>query len=448
MYNFKESENRDTVEINGEIVEADIKVDKRKHILCNLADLNRYIDGELSEDIVYRMDEEVNDFPSNVSMICLTKEEGKPYVQVWMDFYYETWELKWSIVLYINKFKEIILRKVENASIDLDVEADSDNDYYSVVLEIWLDDINNIKEDILQVLTLVIESFSETDDELFYENIKPNTYIYKINIESKFTTALKQYLIYFPEYVNKAKGISINFEVVSESDGLAIQIAKDVDFQLVEEYLKEYVGFIKQNIDNIQPKIDNHLTEFDNKLFIMELKNQIQYLNTTLQIKNLEIDRLGEIVNDFKNLLSDSIKASGNNQIALTVQTQAISNSSSNIELKFNLHEELQNIQRELFELKGLIVNSDENLANEVKEVDNEILKLDSNNPEEIKKNKHVFRRLGRLLERLCNINNEINKGINLTEDVVSKTKKLINIYNKFANWLQLIQITEIIHRL
>lgn len=449
MYNFIKREKKlgtsnyysiDRVEVNGEILEADCTVDdEHKYIVCSLENIDKYINkNHFTEGIGFIMKNNESNFPKYISQIILTKKYSCKYrIRIWIEFSYATFESKWSPQFFASKFEEIFIQSniyEEDTTIE---SNESDRDYYAEV-NFFIDNLASVYSDISKCISQIITAYKNTNEYLDTYNGGYAYNTYNIPVDNKFKIALKQYLIYFPEYINKAKGMKINFEVSSNDNFLSIHIQNDVDWELMDGYLKEYVGFIKQTIDNINPEIRSDLGGLERELLLIDLRNQIYHLKTSIQIKDIKIGLLEETVE----LLRETIKNNSNNPIAINVTLNSNSVITSNI--NFNIKDELKNLQNEFFDMKGKLIYTDDGIKNEINDIDNELMKLDDNNPDNIKENKHVFKKIGRLLEKFNDSNSDMNKILKQSKEGVKKIQKLAKVYNKFAQWLALPQVPDI----
>lgn len=65
-------------------------------------------------------------------------------------------------------------------------------------------------------------------------------------VPNEFRPAFKQYLNYFNDYIKATRGEEIGLEIRSAEDGLELEIRE------INEYLEEYLGFIKENVDQLR----------------------------------------------------------------------------------------------------------------------------------------------------------------------------------------------------
>lgn len=444
MHGSKEYETIDQVDINGEILKVDSTWDEKLQIECKLENIDKYInDNGFPDTIGFKISSDENDLPDYISIILLEKENERFEAEFLISLYYENWHLKWSIPLFGKKFGEVCQKYIIDNHCKADIEVEPDKDNFGAIIKFYLDELTSIECQISPLVDIITDIYNKTDFELLSDTL--GVYSIKIPVNSSIKMALKQYLVYFPEYVEKTKGHKINFEVTSEDNLLNIQISKNDDYELIDKYFKEYIGFIKQSIDMVCPEIKNtKLEDFEKELFMVELRSQINHLKTTVQIKEVEIKYLERDVDRLTSLLEDSIKSNTKNQIALLVDSHSSSVITSNISVDFNLKYEINALQKEFLGLKEQINTTNNSVKDEIDKVDSELLKLDSNNVEEVKKNKHVFHRLRRLLEQVNDSNSDFNKTISLTKGGIKKAQQLAKIYNRFAQWLFLPQVPDI----
>ncbi len=110
----------------------------------------------------------------------------------------------------------------------------------------------------------------------------------KIKIPEALRTAFQQYLIFFNNFVEKTKSVNVDLQINQYNEGLEISYSKTIDSPKIQEYLNEYIGFIRQEVDNINPKFENSLSKPKKDIFIVELKNQIRHLTGQIEIKKVE----------------------------------------------------------------------------------------------------------------------------------------------------------------
>lgn len=454
MYQFiesKEYEKRvDKVKIGDEILEVDDLFDEHKFIICKLKNIQKYLDeGDFDEDVGFWFKGEDNKFPKHITNIFFTKEDVDKYViGFWVSFYYNDWDLIWSIPFFGVKFQETFIPKVKYKNDNFDIELSTfkeenevDEGHYSYTIKFTIKNLECVYEYINMYINLIRISFENTIKELseYNESGKYNTY--NIPVDENLKTAIKQYLVYFPEYVKKAKGEKIKFEVTSDNEFLGIHISKDVDSEVISGFLMEYVGFIKKTINNLNPEIRSDLSETDRNLLLIELRSEIRHLQTSLEIKNVEKKLLLKEVQIFKELLSESIKNDSNNSIVVNVSSSSNAISTSNI--SFNIINELENLQNEFFDIKSIPIYDDA-IKHEINNIDNELMKLDENDIENIREKKHILKKIRRVLEKFNDSDSDLNKILKEGKGIAKKIQKLAITYNKFAQWLGISQVPDV----
>ena len=433
----------DKVEIDGEILEVESTIDDHKYIKCSLDKFHKYIKDEyFTGEIGFIISKDK--LPYYIHQIFLTKEAMDKYtLKLQIGFYYDEIVLNWSLGFFGWNFeknlKEFILDDIEK----IDINSSENFEYYGIDINITIKKLDLVCNYIEKYINKITKNYENTIKQLnnYEESIMSN--IYNIPVDSKLKTALKQYLIYFPEYIEKAKGKKIKFEVTSTDEFLNIHIGKNADIDVVNDYLMEYVGFIKTSIDKINPEIRSDLDKSESELLIIELKSQIRNLKTSMEIKNLEKKFLDEQVHMLKDLLNYCIKDDFNKNITFNISSNSNCMVASNI--NFNVRREVENLQDELFDIKEIFKYPNDNIKDELNYIDAELMKLDDSNIEEdVKKNKHIFKRIRRILEKINDSNSDMNKIIKQSKEVVRKIQKIAKTYNKFAVWLSMPQIPSI----
>ncbi len=270
---------------------------------------------------------------------------------------------------------------------------------------------------------------------------------FTLPLPDKIKTAIKQYLMYFNEYVFVAKGKRIHFEVKFAKNGLEVEVLKEEATEDISRYLEEYLGFIKRNIDDIQPEFETNLPAIKQDLLTIELKNQLRHLQTSLEIKQVEIKFLNEKIADveeraeqYYNLLILENKRPQNLYLSSYSSSVAVAKSESTFELK----DTLPLLLREFGELKGELASQDGKIKEELELIDKELLELEPSNDDPNQLNKAPFRRLKRLLDQINDPNSLLNKTISASKKGVAACQKVGKIYNKFAQWLGMPQVPDI----
>jgi len=135
-------------------------------------------------------------------------------------------------------------------------------------------------------------------------NVNAEKYITEFNISSDFIIAIHQYLIFFKRYVLKTKGEDIKFEVIETSSGLRIEITeKSKSLQnKIKLWLYEYISFIYKESDLPEVKYEITPTMIEVELFNKELQNQINFLESNLELFNSKQNMSKEETIFFHNL--------------------------------------------------------------------------------------------------------------------------------------------------
>jgi Leucine-rich repeat (LRR) protein len=269
--------------------------------------------------------------------------------------------------------------------------------------------------------------------------------IFKIPINSNLKTALKQYLVFFNDFVSASKGIQVNFEVKSYQEGIELDLKVNSEQELLEiqKYLDEYISFTKTNIENLKPEFKTDINENQKDILIADLKNQVRSLQSSLEIRSLENKFLNRESAKFYNLLA--MEKLNPQPLLIQSKSNAIANSVSKNEISIEIKNELPKLQNEIFELKKILGNLDEKtLLNELENVDAKILEIEECEPEPKTIDKTPFKKLKRILDEINNVESTLGKAIKATSKTIEVAKKLGKTYNKFAQWLALPQVPDI----
>lgn len=270
------------------------------------------------------------------------------------------------------------------------------------------------------------------------ESYSSTTFTFKIPKELK--TAIKQYISFFPDYVEIAKGKNMRFEAKSSEDGITIEIEKNSNIEEVNEYFNEYLGFVKTNLDTLQPKIETEISQPQKDLLLLELKQQINHLRQQVEFKNFQVKYLEQQVGSYYNLLS--IEKANPNPIFINTYSQANATSESsaelNSEITMNLKIEIPNLQKNLLETKlNLPVETSKALKEEFDAIDHELMEQTLiTNISDV--NNVPLKKIKRLFDQLTDEKSEFNSIIKKSKNLKNSIQQLGKSYNKIAQWIGL----------
>jgi hypothetical protein len=263
----------------------------------------------------------------------------------------------------------------------------------------------------------------------------------KIKIPEALRTAFQQYLIFFNNFV-ETTSVNVDLQINQYNEGLEISYSKTIDSPKIQEYLNEYIGFIRQEVDNINPKFENSLSKPKKDIFIVELKNQIRHLTGQIEIKKVENNLLQKQVEMLHEVL---VVGSQNPQpifISSKSESSSTATATSNVSIDFNL--EMQGLQNDFLNFKNEISPQlSEGQLKEIELIDKDLLEVDETSKEPEKIEKARFKRLKRLIEQLNNPESDWNKAISATKKGVGYIQKVGKQYNKIAPWLAIPSIPE-----
>ncbi|GEM_PF-3585723 len=128
------------------------------------------------------------------------------------------------------------------------------------------------------------------------------TYEVEWQIPKEIKTAFQQYLIYFPDFVEKNTGNFLPFDILSTKLGLKLitQRSAKIGIKEINHYIKQYIDFLKYTSDEIL-EIAENLTEknidyYKSKQLIREVLREKNSLSEKL---NEYFDRLTFAENEF-----------------------------------------------------------------------------------------------------------------------------------------------------
>ena len=122
---------------------------------------------------------------------------------------------------------------------------------------------------------------------------------------------IKQYLLYFSEFVRQIKGEVIDFEVRSLPTGLEVHVKTEdqAHCQRIAQYMKEYLGFLREGTRKIQQYARDKRGE-NTRFFVANLKNQIRFLEMQLEHRQVEVELLDRELKRVNGIIEDKMQAS------------------------------------------------------------------------------------------------------------------------------------------
>ncbi|MBE7171945.1 MAG: glutamate synthase large subunit [Williamsia sp.] len=297
----------------------------------------------------------------------------------------------------------------------------------------------NTESEMVKKLEETIEQLKKKNEELEITNEsyfnKDNRYFRLLPLPDRIRTSIKQYLIYFNEYVEKTKGIVFNLEVKSYEKGLLLEFPKTEDNDLIEEYFIEYVSLAKSNIQTTKFKIVNdELSVFQRDVTIVELKNEIRKLHSSLEIKSVEIKYLNREIERLTDLFQSKVQHN-----YIYVNTHAESHSNAENHVKFDFPVSIEDLQKEFLNLKSELIKIAPEVTHEVNKIDDELMEVDNNNEKSLKKS--TLSKIKRLYDAINNEDSSLNQAVKASKKCLKTLQDLGKTYNKFAQWLMLPQV-------
>jgi Leucine-rich repeat (LRR) protein len=264
----------------------------------------------------------------------------------------------------------------------------------------------------------------------------------KIEIPEALRTAFQQYLIFFNNFIEKAKSVKVDLQINQYNKGLEISYSNSIDTPKIQEYLNEYIGFIRQEVDNINPKFETKLSKPKKDIFIVELKSQVRHLTGQVEIKKVENNMLQKQVEMLHEVLVIGRQNPQPILISSKSESFSIATATSNVSIDFNI--EMQSLQSEFLNFKNEISSQlSEGQLKEIELIDKDLLNVDETTNEPEKVEKTSFKRLKRLIEQINNPESDWNKAISGTKKGINLLQKIGKQYNKIAPWIAIPSIPE-----
>ncbi len=116
------------------------------------------------------------------------------------------------------------------------------------------------------------------------------------NVPEHLLTSLQQYILYFRDYLKKVKGQEIFFDVTKVDDGLRLNIKPDEvhDFEQLNSWLNEYLDYISKTTEEFAVNFETEINEQEAQVVMAEIKNQIRFMESQIEILQLQMKNLPE----------------------------------------------------------------------------------------------------------------------------------------------------------
>lgn len=459
MEDFGKHELVSKVIINGETLDAEHGVfgEDDIGIKCLLKNIDKYIfENDFPEDIVFVMEDEDIRFKSKyrdikfdskyINFIFLRKKNNGFCLNIWLNIDFIDWEGKWSLNYFFDVYKIVFEKEIKYSLYGIDLYEDDTS--CGLEIEVCFNELISANEQINKCLDTISTTLYKAMDTMNRDKFTMN-YYYTIPVPIQIHTALKQYLIYFSEFVKRTKGKDMSVEVTSEGENIDIRIPISENLEEINMYLEEYCGFIKQNIDSIVPNVEVYMTRTEMSFFMIDLQHQLRNLETSIKMRmaqdNSLIDYKVYLERTVDKLINVLLEDKKNPQpISLQMESNSIAMSSSSSNINFNFKLELVDLQREILNLKEALSDaSNHSIKEELDKIDDSLMEMEAN-PNEIKNNKSVFRRIARIIEKIDDSESNLNKTVRASKTGIDAIKNVARTYNKFAEWLGLPQVPSV----
>ncbi|HYG16317.1 MAG TPA: leucine-rich repeat domain-containing protein [Bacteroidia bacterium] len=266
----------------------------------------------------------------------------------------------------------------------------------------------------------------------------------KINlgkIPQSIKTAIKQYLLYFSDYVKNFKGLDIKIEITDTTDGLEVNFNDSIDESIVSDLLNEYLNFVGSNVEKVKPDFDIEKDEIAKDVAIVDLRNQLRFLQSSLETKAVEVRALRQERDNYFTLLSTERQNPRPIMInASSVSSPVITNTTS---ININIHQEIPHLQSEFHELNKALKDIPQEDKEELKALDDELLNINLEKDPKTELRKPA-NRLKRILDAINDEGSSLNKAVKAGDKTIKAAQKLAKTYNKIAQWLALPQVPDV----
>ena len=251
---------------------------------------------------------------------------------------------------------------------------------------------------------------------------------FKYEIDKNIRTGIKQYIIYFNEYVEKTKGIVIDFEVENYSEGLALKLNKSQNIEKIGEYFKEYMKFLKyEKIENVQPLYEISKNEYEKIQDKILLQNEIRELQYKYQTTQLLLEKAKENSSNYMCIIQkilDQNNINFNNHLPYVSNVALTLNNTNTNSNTINISQQIGNLQVNIEKIKEFFKNLEiKDKIEELDEIDDEILEV--SNVEDLKSKKKMFNKFKRIVDQINDENSTLNETIKAAKKGKECLKKI-----------------------
>lgn len=347
--------------------------------------------------------------------ILVTPLKKELYFYVRMDM--SKWNRQISIYEYINIFRKnnySAEKKVKDITIlNLEELVKKNTAFLKLKLTYKLD----IKEKIINEIQDCIKHMKINFLKIEEEKEKEKVIKYYYKLDKKIKTGIKQYIVYFNEYIEKTKGMIINFEVENYEKGLILKLNKNQDIERIGEYFEEYMNFLKyEKIEDIQPLYEINKNEYEKNKDKILLQNEIRELQYKYQTAQLLLETEKKHSFDYKCMIDKMLNQNNINfhnqlpyssNIALT-----LNNTSTNINTNtIGISQQIETLQEDIEKIKEFFKELEmKEKEEELDEIDDEILEV--SNAEDLKSKKKMFNKFKRIVNQINDENSTLNETI------------------------------------
>ena len=167
-----------------------------------------------------------------------------------------------------------------------------------------------------------------------------------LKLNKQLISSIRQYLVFFSNYVNDSKKVDITMHASEVEGGLDIgfDFPETTTKEELQTWLDEYLGFLTADIDNLQVNVVEEVTNSETDFLILDLKSQIRHLIRSLKSAELRHDDLKiehDFLKDFSMLMMSKSGQLFNNthiekQINNTAKAQFIGNKIENSKINIS----------------------------------------------------------------------------------------------------------------
>jgi UDP-N-acetylglucosamine 1-carboxyvinyltransferase len=256
-------------------------------------------------------------------------------------------------------------------------------------------------------------------------------------------TPIRQFLLFFEDYLQICKGINVNLNVKSVDEGIRVEVMIENEEMLreISKHFQEYLQVTKSATDKIDIVFTCEQPVIKKDLFILELKNEVKQLEVKLEMRELEKRYQDKLINKMDKLMDKLYMNAPHVHLEINQSvTQTVDVDARSLQL---YKQTVRPLCDDLIELKSKLL-IDNSAQNEEVIILSDLLhdlNIPVKNVREIPKS--VFGKLQEFILEAKDKNSNLGRTLISMKDGLILLQKIAKRYNKIAQWFGMPQVPD-----